>query len=179
MNNLQILITELRNRLEVNKNSYLKMSQASTGNSNNDALTDLNASLSFLDNFDVENIPKKIKPKGKIFVILSFNEPLLLSIVPIVSALVVGNEVYVKPSSKNYDLFTDIWSDLIETLTLPMHIIRIPIEQIEDCVQKVNAVYFFGSYKNAKSVYLLCAKHFVEFFPEVETADCKIYIRHV
>lgn len=55
-----------------------------------------------------------------------------------------------------------------------MHIVKIGVDQIEEYVQKVKAVYFFGSHKNAKSLYSLCAKYFVEFYPEVEAADCKI-----
>src|SRR6185295_15567951 len=40
------------------------------------------------------------RPKGRVLIGLSANEPLIVSVVPIVAALLAGNSVVVRPSSK-------------------------------------------------------------------------------
>ena len=42
-------------------------------------------------------------------------------------------------------------------------------------IKYVDCVYFFGSLKTAKKIYQICADLFVEFVPEIETADCKVF----
>lgn len=121
---------------------------------------------------------KKLKPKGRVFLILSYNEPLMLSIVPILNALVAGNEVVVKPSGKCISFFKKIWLDsgLVDKFELPIKIIEKFNElEIKMVISQVDCVYFFGSFENAKKIYQTCAEFFVEFVPEVETADCKIF----
>ncbi len=123
-------------------------------------------------------LPNKIKPKGKILIILSYNEPFVMSIIPILNALVVGNEVIIKPSRKTLGFVKTIWqkSGFIEKYKLKLEIIFTEKpNEIKNLVQNVQAVYFFGSYKVAQIISRICGQYYVEFYPEVETADAKIF----
>lgn len=118
---------------------------------------------------------RQLKPKGKIIIILSFNEPLIMSIVPILNALVAGNQLTVRPSRRGREFFNYIWkkSGIIHKYNLNLKILA-DDELPEDELNEMQALYFFGGYKNAKKVSLLCSKHFIEFYPEIEAADFKI-----
>lgn len=125
-----------------------------------------------------DTFQKEMKPKGTVFIILSYNEPFIISIVPILNALVAGNRVVVKPSGKCTDFFKKIWLNkkLFDDAGAAVTIIEKPTEsEMRSYVSAVDCVYFFGSFENAKKVYQLCAELFVEFVPETETADCKIF----
>lgn len=121
---------------------------------------------------------KELKPKGTVFMILSYNEPFIISVIPILNALVAGNRVIVKPSGKCTDFFKKIWLDkrLSDDAAVPVTIVEKPTEsEMRSLISTVDCVYFFGSFENAKKVYQLCAEFFVEFVPEIETADCKVF----
>lgn len=119
----------------------------------------------------------KRKPKGSVLIILSYNEPLILSIAPVLCALVGGNKVKVKPSRKAQKIVKKIWMDsgivLKHQLDLEVLFDLTPI-LIGNQIKVVNAVYFFGGYRTAMQIAKQCAENFVEFFPEIEAADCKI-----
>lgn len=120
------------------------------------------------------------KPKGKILIILSYNEPLTMSIIPILAALVMGNEVVLKPSQKNKKIIKIIWkeSGLIEKYKLNLKIIYPKSHRdLSNFIKKVQAVYFFGSYAVAQKIAKLCGENYVEFYPEIETSDVKIFNR--
>lgn len=170
----EALAQKLLERIVAKEAELMLLSRQATGNSLADTRADLRNSTEFLTNFRQQQLPLLRKPKGDILIMLSYNEPLLLSVIPIFCALMSGNILRVRPSSKNRELLQLIWGDLIVRHHLAMEIIRTDIEDIETEVSTVRAVYFFGSHQNARHVYQLCAKHFVEFIPEIETADVKI-----
>lgn len=137
---------------------------------------------SYLKNYTKNHYPvelvNKIKPKGKILVILSYNEPFILSIIPVLNALVVGNEVILKPSQEAENFTKIIWqkSGLSEKYGLKLRIISPKTHgEITDFIRGVRAVYFFGSYKVAQSLAKICGECYVEFYPEIETSDVKIF----
>lgn len=174
MNSKYKLVSAVRQVLVDKKEELIKLSNKATSGSVDDSLVDLERSLGFLNSFNESHIPPNLKAKGDILIILSYNEPLLLSIVPIISALLIGNKVIVRPSSKNVELFNMIWENIPEEYINKLIISNFEISELENFVKKVKSVYFFGSLKNAKKVYEFCAKNFVEFFPEIEAADCKV-----
>lgn len=134
----------------------------------------------YMKNYNFEYLKSRVKPKGKILIILSYNEPFILSIIPVLNSLVAGNEVIVKPSHYNYDFVELIWSGsgLIRKYKLNLEIISInQNNSIEKIISEVQAVYFFGSYKVAKKIAKICGNYYIEFYPEVETSDCKIYYK--
>ncbi len=118
------------------------------------------------------------KPKGKVLLLLSYNEPLLMSVDPVFSALAAGNEVFVRASSAATEVLETIWKPayaslpwLNERLTLlgPDHSI------VTETIPHMNAVYLFGSQHVATLIASQCAKHLVEFWPETEGADFAVY----
>ncbi|OHA21968.1 MAG: hypothetical protein A3C72_01055 [Candidatus Taylorbacteria bacterium RIFCSPHIGHO2_02_FULL_43_32b] len=121
---------------------------------------------------------KNIKPKGIILIILSYNEPFILSIIPLLNALIIGNEVILKPSREAESFVRMIWqeSGIIEKYRLNLKIVSPKTHnEITDLIQSVRAVYFFGSHKVAQSISKICGEYYVEFYPEIETADSKIF----
>jgi len=121
---------------------------------------------------------KKLKAKGSILIILSYNEPFILSIIPILNAVLAGNDVVVKPSGKCYEFFKKIWFDsgLIKELDLPIKILeKLNESEVRTAISLSDCVYFFGSSKNAEKIYQVCSELFVEFIPEIETSDCKVF----
>lgn len=125
-----------------------------------------------------DTFQKDLSPKGTVFIILSYNEPFIISVVPILNALVAGNRVVVKPSGKCTDFFKKIWLDkrLCGYIGTEITLVEKSAEsEMRSLLSIVDCVYFFGSFENAKKMYQLCAELFVEFVPEIETADCKVF----
>lgn len=170
------LAEKLLEKIDADQDLLIKMSGLSTSNNVQDTLLDLAYSTDFLQDFintKGSSIPSNVKPKGNIFVILSFNEPLLLSIIPIFCALAVGNNVFVKPSSKCRELFEELWS-IDDVLVNNLTILDMDVSEMEMHIKNKDAVFFFGSQKHSESIYKICAKHHIEFIPEVEAADTKV-----
>ncbi|KKQ87730.1 MAG: Aldehyde dehydrogenase [Berkelbacteria bacterium GW2011_GWA2_38_9] len=136
------------------------------------------AYLNYFKNNYPTKLLKKIKPKGKILIILSHNEPFILSIIPVLNALVIGNKVILKPSQGAESFVKIIWqkSGVSEKYGLKLQIISPNThKEVTDLILGVRAVYFFGSYKVAQSLAKICGERYVEFYPEIETSDVKIF----
>ena len=174
MNDKERLILSIKESLDKNLDELIFLSCRATGNSLSDTQIDIERSLRFLGAYNEKDIPQNLKAKGTILIILSYNEPLLLSVVPVICALLVGNKVIVRPSSKNIELFNKIWSNIPKEFSNKIQIENFDISNLENYVKLVKAVFFFGSFNNAKRVYELCSKYFVEFIPEIEAGDCKV-----
>lgn len=117
-----------------------------------------------------------IKPKGRVFIILSYNEPFILSVMPILNALVVGNEVVVKLSQGTESFFQTIWTqELLQKYKLSMEVSTKTHDETEVEIEQAQSVYFFGSLKVAKKISELCGRNYVEFHPETETSDVKVF----
>lgn len=135
----------------------------------------------FKNNYSTE-LFKKLKPKGKILVVLSYNEPFIMSIIPVINALVVGNDVMIKISRGSENFIEAIWkkSGLIEKYRLKLEIISlIDDTEIIKFIKKVQAVYFFGSHRVAQIIAKICGDFYIEFFPAVEASDIKIFNKNI
>ncbi len=174
------LISSLVVFFKKNKKKLLNLNEFCTKDTQYWTKKDWEQSLNYLKKFENNNMAafkNKRKPKGVVFIILSYNEPLLLSIIPILNALIAGNRVIVKPSSKAWDVWNVIWNDsgIVKDHNLMLETISgDDVRVFENCVKRANAVYFFGGHAVAKKIYKICAKNFVEFYPEIETSDCKV-----
>lgn len=142
---------------------------------------DYKATVAYLKNY-IKNhyypgVENKLKPKGRIFIILSYNEPFILSIIPILNALVVGNEVILRPSEGNASFVKMIWqeSGLLDKYGLKLNIVSATHDEISKIIKTVKAVYFFGSFRVAQKISKICGENYVAFYPEVETADVKVF----
>lgn len=117
------------------------------------------------------------KPKGNVMVITSYNEPLILSVIPIINAIIAGNRIICKPSKRSLDIINFIWlcSGIKKRHHLDLDIITLSNnDDLVNIVKSVVAVYFFGGIDVAKKIAKVCADNFVEFRPEIEAADCTI-----
>lgn len=179
---LDDLIADLSKLISERKSELFELNKKITLDTNYWISEDYETTKSYLKNYTKNHYPvelvNKIKPKGKILVILSYNEPFILSIIPVLNALVVGNEVILKPSQEAENFTKIIWqkSGLSEKYGLKLRIISPKAyEEIENFIRGVRAVYFFGSYKVAQSLAKICGECYVEFYPEIETSDVKIF----
>ncbi len=179
---LDDLIADLSKFISERKAELFELNKKITLDTNYWISEDYETVKSYLKNYTKNHYPielvNKIKPKGKILVILSYNEPFILSIIPVLNALVVGNEVILKPSKEAENFTQIIWqkSGLSEKYGLKLRIISPKIhEEVADFIRGVRAVYFFGSYKVAQSLAKICGERYVEFYPEIETSDVKIF----
>ncbi len=175
---ITLLIYNLLNQNE----DYIKKQNGLITNDTDDMIVfDLDFTKQYILNY-VKNhkreIDSNLKAKGDILIILSYNEPIIMSIIPIVSALIAGNRVFVKPSSRCKEFFKFIWEDesLKNLIKDGLSILNIDNNfELENYIKNVHSVYFFGSLSVAQVLYITCAKYFVEFIPEIETADPKVY----
>lgn len=177
----KILIKELCKILHSEKDHLTALNIAAT----NDTLYwrehDLNFVLSYLESYIENNthlFNQTRKSRGKVLIILSYNEPFIVCVIPVLNALLAGNNVTVRPSSLTATFFSDIWitTGLVKRLEIQLHQVYWKIDEINDNVINFNDVYFFGSYKNARSLASECGKGYTGFHPEVEGADVKILL---
>lgn len=118
---------------------------------------------------------QKRRPKGSILIILSYNEPFILSVIPVLNALVAGNEVTVRPSTRNLNFLEIIWGkDLVHDNQLPLTISHTTRDELTESVNQYRAVFFFGSDHVARTLAIACAQQQVEFYPEVESGDFSV-----
>ncbi len=118
------------------------------------------------------------KPKGNVLLFLSYNEPLIMNIFPILHALVAGNRVSVRPSRSALELAKKVWLPIQEqfpALHSKLTFVDGDPDVAYGLIPKMQAVFFFGSEHNAKKVAQECAKHLVEFQPEIEGADFAVF----
>lgn len=179
---LKKIVNDLVTVLKQNKNDLFELNKNITNDSVYYIEEDFNSALQYLKKYIKNNYNKNklrtLKPKGSLLIVLSYNEPFILSIVPIMNALVTGNDVTVKVSKGTEKFFQKIWADsnIINKygFRLKFFIDKTHAE-LHESISDKQAVYFFGSLDNAKKMAKTCSEKFVEFFPEVEAADLKIY----
>src|SRR3989344_2550593 len=179
---LDDLIADLSKLISERKTELFELNKKITLDTNYWISEDYEMVKSYLKNYTKNHysveLVNKIKPKGKILIVLSYNEPFILSIIPVLNALVVGNEVILKPSRGAENFTKIIWqkSGLSKKYGLKLRIISPKThEETADFIRGVRAVYFFGSYKVAQNLAKICGECYVEFYPEIETSDVKIF----
>lgn len=179
---LECLVADLSSFLQGKKEELSRVNKIITSDTDYWITYDYKTVLAYLSGYIKNQYTSKsanrIKPKGKILIILSYNEPFILSIIPILNALIVGNEVTLKPSREAEDFVRMIWleSGFVEKYSLNLKIVSTKSHsETEELIKGVRAVYFFGSHKTAKLIDKICGDNYVEFYPEIETSDCKIF----
>jgi len=182
INKISEIIFSLINYLKTNKDELFLLNYQITNDNSLSIEEDYNSIIDYLNNYINNNkrIIKEdnLKPKGKILIMLSYNEPFILSIIPVLNAIIAGNYVIIKPSQLGKEFVKNIWlcSGIIKKYNLKISFSEFSdIKLARNLIKQVSAVYFFGSYKVAKKIAKVCREYFIEFYPEVETADCKIY----
>lgn len=171
---------ELCSYISENRTDLIELNRSITKDTDYAIEYDLNYVLEYLNayekNFVNEAHALNNKPKGKILIILSFNEPFVMSVIPILNALYAGNSVSVRPSRKATEFFTRIWesSGIIKEQGLDLKILSLSRDEIHTSIENYNAVYFFGGHKSAIDIAKTCSEKLVEFKPEIEAADFKI-----
>lgn len=177
-NNIRDLTNDLSAFLKKNEKRLKRMNQMITGDTDHWIEHDLEYTLDYLHAYTQTYLShtQPRKPKGKLCIILSYNEPFILSVVPVLNALVVGNDVTIRPSSKGYQFVKEIWSNsgIADDHNLQLKVVKWDQAEIYKHIYKYQCLSFFGSLVNAKKLAQVCGEHYVEFLPEVEGADVKV-----
>ncbi len=175
-----LLCDDLLAWLDSEKTKIFDLNLACTQDTSYTIQRDFEFIKSYLSQYYPNNssfLSSNIKPKGKVILILSYNEPLITSIIPVLNALISGNQVVVRPSSRGLEFFKYIWknSGILSRNNLNLKILSSKDQSIlENELSNTHALYFFGGHKNAKIISELCSKYFVEFYPEIEASDVKV-----
>jgi acyl-CoA reductase-like NAD-dependent aldehyde dehydrogenase len=171
---LQVVLTNNKSQLQ----KAVKQATNDTIDDFEHDFTTINEILRGTAATDFETIYKGRKPKGKTLIILSYNEPLIMCIDPLLSALIAGNELYVRPSSASSQVLKSIWEPMFKALPWLLDRLTLLNTDHENTLRRISsmqAVYFFGSQHIAQKIAVECAQHLVEFWPETEGADFAIY----
>jgi len=169
----------LRSRLDAWKNTVFTTVAQETGSPIFYHLEDLEASQMFLNKLSYleKLLPKKYisEPKGNVLLILSANEPVIVTTILVFSALFVGNTVFVKPSAKtpSYGYFLIRELAKIPSLKKRAHYLLIDKKETRRLIMSkyFDFVLSFGSRATSKKLGILCANSEVEFLQESEGND--------
>jgi aldehyde dehydrogenase (NAD+) len=176
-----ILINKLLDRIKDNKELLYQRNVLITNDTEYTIKKDYNYVCQYLENFNVKQTLAQNclrKERGRILILLSYNEPFILTIIPILNALIAGNSVVVRPSSKSHDFFKSIWLDpeISQHQSLPLTIETRTVASIYEDIKNFDSVYFFGSHEHARELANECGKQYVSFHPEVEGSDTKVVL---
>lgn len=168
-----------RSRLGAGKNTVLRDAAQETGSPVFYHLEDQKASQMFLDKLSYleKFLPTKYisEPKGNVLLILSANEPVIVTTILVFSALFVGNTVFVKPSAKtpSYGYFLIKELVKIPSMKRRAHYLLTDIEETGRLIEShsFDFVIAFGSRATSKKLGILCANSEVEFLQESEGND--------
>lgn len=179
---IDALLSELMEQLERNRAELCQLNERITNDTDHWIAHDYAFVLKYLRTYRQEHaahLRLRRKPRGNILVILSYNEPFILSIVPILNALVTGNSVHVRPSTKARDFLAAIWfeSGIVERHTLPLQLEERTMDVVYEELDCYESVYFFGGHHYATELAAACGKRYISFHPEIEGADTKVILQ--
>lgn len=149
-NDALFLAEKLLSVFQSERNSFLDAYHNITGEHQSFAQKDYNFVVTYLRNYkEIYSQSKRSnqKAKGKVFLILSFNEPFTMSVIPVLNALAAGNTVYVRPSSRCVSFFTHLWTHVeVESLTKNylniVHVKESEVSEIFKLIPSMHAVFF-------------------------------------
>jgi len=115
-------------------------------------------------------------PYGKVLIGLPSNEPVVNTLVPVVSALVAGNYVIVKPSYENRDIVKRLLSPLFKfgVSKNQLKIKYVRKDKIRDLIKKVDYVFWMGGYRSTRIISKICYELNKKFYFESEGINYSI-----
>ena len=180
-NRIKILLHDLREYLKTRKSVLCELNRQITNDTDHWIGHDYTHVLEYLTSYEkyYEMQSKELrKPRGTVLLILSYNEPFVLSVIPVLNALIAGNTVHVRSSSVAREFFQKVWFDsgIVEKHRLNLSTTEQDMKKIYSELGKYDDVYFFGGYNHALEMATECGKRYISFHPEVEGADTKVIL---
>lgn len=123
-------------------------------------LHDIDLIIDFLADEKILNLSDdpiyKIEPKGNVLINLSANEPIIIGTIPLINALISGNNVFVKPSSKS-PIFSFILCKKLLELGVPesqLYYLLLKKDSFYKFVEAnpIDYILSFGSLKTNKEI---------------------------
>ena len=175
------LISAVKSVITSNKERLKKVNKLITQDTDYWIQHDVDFVMEYLDTYMQHHrdlICSKRKGRGNVLIILSYNEPFVLSVIPVLNAILAGNDVTVRTSSSNQSFFADIWfrSLAVEECAVALTHVNWDVSEIYTHIHAFDDVYYFGSHENAAKLSAECGKHYVGFHSEVEGADVKVIL---
>ncbi|MBI2098443.1 MAG: aldehyde dehydrogenase family protein [Candidatus Wildermuthbacteria bacterium] len=168
-----------RTRFSAEQNGILDTVAQETGSPIHYHIEDLRTSQNFLDKLSYleKLLPKKYisDPKGNVLLILSANEPVIVTTILVFSSLFAGNTVFIKPSAKTPTYGYFFVKELVKFpfLKQRIHYLLTDKKEIGRLIKtkSFDFVLSFGSRTTSKKLAILCAQSEVEFLQESEGND--------
>jgi len=165
--------------LEKNEEIILKTVADETGSPIHYHRQDLRNSITFLKSISVlgkfQTSDHLYESKGNILLILPANEPITTGTILVFSALFMGNNVFVKPSSRTPSFCYLLVRELskLPFLTSRVHFLSIEKDEVERLIRKktFNFVISFAGRSTNTKLSVVCAESEVEFCQESEGND--------
>ena len=176
---LSVAARSLHSRLEREKDSILRTVADETGSPIAYHTEDMEGACIFLTKLSYleKLLPKKYlsEPKGNVLLNLSANEPIIVTTILTLTALFLGNTVFIKPSSKTPSYAYFLVKELTKNPALKnrVHFLLTDREEIERLIRakSFDFVLSLGSSATNKKLMVLCAECDTEFLPESEGND--------
>ena len=173
------VVHALQARLETEKDTILRTVALETGSPISYHLEDMEGACMFLTKLShlEKLLPKKYlsEPKGNVLLNLSANEPIIVTTILALTALYVGNAVFIKPSTKTPSYGYFLTKELTKNQFLKdrVHFLLTDREETERLIRlkSFDFVLSLGSSATNKKIMTLCAESETEFLPESEGND--------
>jgi glutamate-1-semialdehyde 2,1-aminomutase len=137
-----------------------------------------------LEYLDVVSRPIPAEPhiryraRGTVLLGLSKNEPLVVGLVPLLSALFTDNEVIVRPSRTLRPFMDEVISILVEG-RFPTVTTYCAHEEIKDFIARADFICWLGSYRTCSAIALECARQGKPYVLESEGNDLAIFFEGI
>jgi len=171
---LHVILNKLSKYLTSNQKKLAKIVAEETGSPLKYHVNDIKSVIMYINYLNnnpiLFNNLYKLEPKGSLLIILSSNEPVILGTIPLLTALVAGNTVYLKPSTKTPSFSYLIVNKLIDLgiSSKSIHLLLTDRHSIEMIIEKhlVDCVLSFGHHKTNRILGSLAARSGLEFISE-------------
>ncbi len=107
------------------------------------------------------------KPQGKVLIIVPFNYPVNLSLIPLAGAIAAGNRVAIK-MSKNTPHVNEVISKIIEASFDVEHVAYASVDNYDELYEyNPNMIFFTGSTEVGKQIESYCINHNIHYVTEM------------
>ena len=107
------------------------------------------------------------KPQGKVLIIVPFNYPINLSLIPLAGAIAAGNRVIVK-MSKNTPHVNEVIRDILEKAFDVKHVAYASVDSYDELYEyQPHMIFFTGSTSVGKQIESYCVDHNIHYVTEM------------
>jgi acyl-CoA reductase-like NAD-dependent aldehyde dehydrogenase len=170
------ILSKYANLLEKKGKELAKCASKVDNSSMEDNLSDIRYVVRFLKKINLQlELGDKYYfiPYGTVLIGLPYNEPIVTTIIPVISALVMGNKVIVKPARSNIKITRKLLNPLYKLGVSKKKLIiqYIKRNKIKNLINQADLVFWMGSYNSSRKIASICIKLDKKFYIETEAIN--------